>query len=162
MSLTIRIADKCSQKKVFYRLLQMNLIRCYKSKRKIPCCRPWREAALVMRDDAILCYLDPSIFQPLFLWLGHRGIAYLSLSQPMAGIGSHSHSHEVKSNWTIHLSPKCMSLDHKKQPDSPHGHRGNVLTPHRSTPGDSNLEEFNITLYYDFTIKVKAKTQTFI
>lgn len=98
MSLTIRIADKCSQKKVFYRLLQMNLIRCYKSKRKIPCCRPWREAALVMRDDAILCYLDPSIFQPLFLWLGHRGIAYLSLSQPMAGIGSHSHSHEVKSN----------------------------------------------------------------
>lgn len=51
-----------------------------------------------MRDDAILCYLDPSIFQPLFPWLGHRGIAYLSLSQPMAGIGSHSHSHEVKSN----------------------------------------------------------------
>lgn len=36
MSLTIRIADKCSQKNVFYRLLQMNLVRCYKSERKIP------------------------------------------------------------------------------------------------------------------------------
>lgn len=81
-----------------------------------------------MRDDAILCYLDPSIFQPLSPWLGHRGIAYLSLSQPMAGIGSHSHSHEVKSNVDNPPVPQMhvFGLEAARPPTRTQGEHANV------------------------------------
>lgn len=133
------------------------------------CHRPWRET-LIMRDDAILCYLDPSIFQLLFPWLDHRGIAYLCLSQPMAGISSHSHSHEVKSNVDNPHVRQMHVFGLQEAARQPTQTQGNMQTPHRSAHGDSNLEatsptvappykqEFNITLYSDFKIKVKAKT----
>lgn len=100
----------------------------------------WTKAVLVTRDDVILCYLDPSIFHLLSLGWVTGGIAYLSLSQPMAGLDSHSHSH-LRSNQSSHFTypPNASIFGLREEPREHRRTQGEQESSPQNSPWGGNI-----------------------